>query len=263
MLGVNLPAQTFYEPFDYPFHVMGQPLGGNGGWMDGGNAHVASGNLTLAAGMVAPVGNSAQITGGAFASLALPTVFDEGTVYFSYAFRLDFAGTFPSLFKSKDTISFTDADGIRGPTVRVVPTSGTTFQLALAHNGTLMATNPATFNAGDTLFIVGSYTFNPAGTNDDTFNLWVNPSSSTLGTSTPPTPGIVNATSGRPDANNIGGVALFDNSQLGFWTMDELRIGTSWQDVTPVPEPSTATILIGASLLVYLAAKKQLRVGGW
>jgi hypothetical protein len=256
-LAVRVQAQFIYEPFNYP--ITGETgINGYGGWVDNGNTHLVPGNLNMPAGMPGPVGNRAQATGGANASLGFPGAVTSGSVYFSYAFRLDSTGPYPSIIKAKDTVCLGDANGTLIANVRVIPTSTNTYEFALAKRGINMGTNSGSFNVGDTLFILGSYTFNP-GTDDDTCNLWVNPDPATLGTAEPPTPGIQDVGAGRFDATDISKIILLCNAQLGPYTVDELRIGTRWQDVTPVPEPSTAgqLLLAGAAALLMRARRPR------
>jgi hypothetical protein len=108
------------------------------------------------------------------------------------------------------------------------------------------ATRPQ-HSPGETLLIVGSYTFNP-GDNNDVARLWVNP--------LPGTPELLNApsvvtASGLPDINQDRIAAFFfrNNSvEPDSLLMDELRVGTSWESVTPVvPEPSSAALIVFAS----------------
>jgi hypothetical protein len=130
----------------------------------------------------------------------------------------------------------------------------------------------STFTAGpnsDTIFVVGKYqTVGPYNTGvapiptDDIALLWVNPSPSTFGGFEPAGAIVNNST--NPDiptnagTNNhtlqsfllrqTGAVA---NNQIPVGVIyDELRVGTTWRDVTPIPEPSTATLvaLLGGML---------------
>lgn len=87
----------------------------------------------------------------------------------------------------------------------------------------------------------------------DTISLWLNPadvsSVSALGTA-----GV--AYSGDFTPGGTPGIYLrsFDNAAANVWTFDEFRMGTSFADLTMVPEPSTYAMLLGG-----LAALAMLR----
>lgn len=93
------------------------------------------------------------------------------------------------------------------------------------------------------VFVVAKYE-NVSGTLNDNATMWVNPSA--FGGAEPLTGGISNAF-----GNDIG-VASFLIRQTGAGTsgasnssvvIDELRVGTTWASVTPVPEPAATALL--------------------
>jgi MYXO-CTERM domain-containing protein len=101
-------------------------------------------------------------------------------------------------------------------------------------------------NPGDTLLIVGSYTFNP-GDNNDVARLWVNP---LPGTAESANVAAVVTAAGLADINQDRITAFFfrNNSvEPDALLMDELRVGTTWESVTPVPEPSAAALAVVAA----------------
>ncbi len=132
--------------------------------------------------------------------------------------------------------------------------------------------------ADDIYFIVMKYTFDAsanANNNLDTVSIWVNPIASTLGDNF----------SGEANAGGSGGsyysainayvtTASSDSDQIRSFlligqalasspsgrsidvSLDELRIGTTWADVTPVPEPS-AIALTGFGLLGLLCLRRR------
>jgi hypothetical protein len=99
------------------------------------------------------------------------------------------------------------------------------------------------YTPGSTLFLVLSYTFG-ANAADDVARLWVNPIPGSLESANVP---VVTTPLGIADVTNnqVQGFFLRNNSvQPASTVIDNLRIGTSWEDVTPVPEPSSATLLV-------------------
>jgi hypothetical protein len=99
-----------------------------------------------------------------------------------------------------------------------------------------------TYAPGMTLFLVGSYTFGPSAA-DDVARLYVNPLPGTPESANIP---AVTTTTGLADVNNsqIQSFFLRNNSvEPASTIIDNLRVGTSWEDVTPVPEPSAIGLL--------------------
>jgi hypothetical protein len=140
-------------------------------------------------------------------------------------------------------------------------TSGTANDFQSYQLGTGVTATSATrtfdgthyYNPGDTLFLVLSYTFN-SGANDDVAKLYVNPIPGSLeGANT----SRVTTTAGAVDVstNQIQSFFPRNNSVEPSGTLiDDLRVGTTFGDATPVavPEPSTGTLIcVGGLLLTF------------
>jgi len=238
-------AQPIYEPFDY---ASGSSLAGQGGWLlnSGSGGTIETGNLSVPSGMPASIGN--RLTWGNSAmSLRLPlTAITSGSIYFSFALRIDNVGA----FTGSETIAGLGIGTTTtfAPKINVISNSFQTYQIGIykgAGTGS-GALAPNLFSSSDTVFVVGRYTFNSGSTTDDTCDLWLNPDSSTFGTGTADTPTIGGIGVGAADMTQIdrffwrtGGSASPVKK-----TVDELRIGYTWADVTPVPEPGTAALLV-------------------
>ena len=52
-------------------------------------------------------------------------------------------------------------------------------------------------------------------------------------------------------------ILLSSKNTSGAINFDELRIGTSWESVTPVPEPSTYALLIGSLVMLFVAVRRR------
>jgi PEP-CTERM putative exosortase interaction domain len=137
--------------------------------------------------------------------------------------------------------------------------SGGGFQIGVSNrtNSTPVFSSTV-YSLGETVFLVGSYQFN-AGTGDDVSSLWINPSSSTFGKVSAPT-ATLTATGGA-DMGALSQFILRGGATSPAGTFDELRIGTSWADVTPaaIPEPSTYAAIVGAlalGVVVYVRRRR-------
>ncbi|MGB7161527.1 MAG: hypothetical protein WBD40_25940 [Tepidisphaeraceae bacterium] len=106
-------------------------------------------------------------------------------------------------------------------------------------------------SVGDTLFVVGSFTFNGVA-NLDVYN---SPASVPL---TEPA-GSHSASTLVADPLITQIVAFYLRQNTGEptpITVDELRIGTTWADVAPVPEPA-ALSLVGLGFLALPARRRR------
>ncbi len=116
-------------------------------------------------------------------------------------------------------------------------------------------------NPAQPYFIVMKYTYNSGSSSDDTVSMWVNPVAATLGydggewlagLAGGSYYSATNAyTTANIDANYFGiqSFLLLGNAQASASftktidvTLDELRIGTTWADVTPLPLPQIISI---------------------
>jgi len=259
-LTVASAPQAFYEPFDYGLGslIAGQTAPNGQLWVPttGAGGAISNGNLTYP-GLPAPKGNSFG-WGGSTISERIPTGTNvSGPLYFSFLLRIDsIAGSYTS-----DTIAgFADSTNgtVFDPKINVQSNSPGFYQLGAYKGGGTslgqLATNysgqPIIHAVGDTVFVVGNYNFiNDA--NNDTVNMWINPDPSTFGADTPP----------PPNAGPIGAASGTDMTQLScfFWrsTMgtlrkvaDELRVGYSWAEVTPLVAPTLSVSTSGTNTVV-------------
>jgi MYXO-CTERM domain-containing protein len=270
-------AALMYEPFDYtaPQRVLGRSNANTGTtWLlaassgAGGDTtaiNVASGSLSMPSGMPAAVGNSATIAGagnlnGAANRLAFDssgTSVTSGTVYYSLALRIDDvdeAGTangfFIGLNNTGNSATGTNPSAVAARIqARVDPTDSTKYNLGITRNRATTVTDipwSGPLTVGQTLFVVASIEI-VSGTQNDVARLWINPAAS----ATPPSPTLADDTVGIGTAGTDIGIAsiILRQSPAPFVSLDELRVGTAWEDVAPVPEPMGLAGVAGLGLL--------------
>ncbi|MEM7626066.1 MAG: PEP-CTERM sorting domain-containing protein [Planctomycetota bacterium] len=100
--------------------------------------------------------------------------------------------------------------------------------------------------AGETTLLVWSQTYDFDGGPGSIAELWVNPDVNAL------TPGTADAVVNGQPVNPWQGFRFRDNS----YTIDELRFGETFADVTPVPEPGTLA-LAGLGGLMFLRRQRS------
>ena len=89
---------------------------------------------------------------------------------------------------------------------------------------------PIVFTTNHTIFVVGSYTFNSAATNDDVSQMWINPSVSSFRTGERPAPTLVSTATSDIGSAVIASFVLFNrnaNEPAGI-IADEIRVGATW-----------------------------------
>ena len=137
-----------------------------------------------------------------------------------------------------------------------------TYQLGIGRNSNYVnATFGGDIPLGSAVFVVASIEV-VTGTSNDVARLWINPPATTFGAATAP------VTTAPPLAGqNLGGDSTINSfvlyqrgtnnglSVLGSW-VDELKIGTGWADVTPVPEPA-AVAVIGLAAVGFLGRRRR------
>ncbi|MCD8481976.1 MAG: PEP-CTERM sorting domain-containing protein [Verrucomicrobia bacterium] len=249
-LGLSITALSatasniFTDTFNY---TVGQSLEDQTNWSglnSGSQPQVASGNLSVP-GLAPSTGNMASWESGnireALASFAPQT---SGTVFFSFAFRVDSLPT-------ATTYSFSLANNNTFYAASVwLRTSGTQFEIGLSNRSNSAVTYASDLlDAGSTYFLVGSYDLE-----NFTSELWLNPDSSTFGSAVPTS--TLSATGGT-DLATISQFLIRGANGSPAMTMDELRIGSTWASVTPIPEPSTYAALFGLLALGFVAWRRR------
>lgn len=223
-----------YEPFAYPAgNLTGNSINGGTWTQTGSNTvspiQVSAGSLTYT-GLPASAGGkvtllnatnfedsgldiTGQNSGSVYASFILDVV-NPGNTTGDYIFHFSSAGTGSSDYRTRVFVR----QGSGGATF---------FNVGLRHGSSDALAWSGDLSVGTPIFVVVAYNFNSG---DDSSSLWVNP---TLGQASPPAPDLT-ATAAQ-DLTTLGRVGLRQGSAATTMNVqvDELRVSTSWTDVTP------------------------------
>jgi hypothetical protein len=264
-----LSAQVVaYDPFNQtaPFQLNGTASSGGGAvWPSGSTntwttafaangGQVISGTMTY--GPLATGGNSTQVTwfspqngslrslvsnrGGAPADMWISFLM-AGTAAGNQGLSLYFGGS----FGNENLWLGTPGGSAYG--FRVGP--------AAAADGTTHTLTTTVAADGATHFLAAHLVLNGATTAGNSITLYVDPDFSSLGTGSAPTGGSSVSFS---NVNNFPfeQVTIENRSGVSADTVrfDEIRIGSTWASVSPVPEPS-AVLLTGAALVAGVAGR--------
>lgn len=223
------PALTLplYEPFDY---TNGQALiNASSDWINISDSFdevtISMGNLSYT-GLPTSTGNMVSFDGGGSDPGLSFTPVTSGEVYASFIFRV----TDQSLITDTGDGGYFAFLGNFDTRLWVRPNpdaASSTFDIGFGHLSSSPPFSPTTYNTGVDIFVVMSYNID---TTD--YNLWINPDPSDLGGSAP----AVTMTGMDPGApTEIGQFVIRQDStgETPFILLDELRLGTSWADVTP------------------------------
>lgn len=289
LFALNLQATLLlYDAFDYTAGELLAPTDGSPGqfnpsvntnWYYAGSGTgntkppgVGSGSLSYAdvnapgyGGLQPATGNSVLFDTtqlGAARIQVVPSSPTSGTYYYSGLLKV----TSVANLNTNNGLFFASFNAAVGPgglpstgsavmRLRADPTNTNNFNVGIAKTTATTAGvvqfASTSFDPGTTLFVVAAYEFVTGGTQNDVAYMWINPDVSTFGTATPPAPDLISAPSAINDLNLLS-FAFRNVNTVGNPTFmfDELRVGTSWADVTPVPEPATAALLTLAAAML-------------
>ena len=233
-------ALFLYEPFDYPAgtRTTGLTLGPGQIWTINGagddNA-VADTNLTIA-GLAPSLGNSLTNGGsGGAARIPFGTSATSGSIYASYAMKIDSIGT---TFTGTGLIaSFVGSVANAQVGRLLVQKSDPGYILGITKVTTAAGVyGPAVYSEGEIVFVVIRYTFSSGSGTDDVADLWLNPDPATFSSAIPPDPTVTGTLTGT-DPTTIDMYAFRQNSAANtpaIINYDELRVGRTWAAVTPL-----------------------------
>jgi hypothetical protein len=252
-----------YEPFDYAAGTaLAQVTNASGQWwtVAGSNASVATtvaGSLDVK-GLFPSAGGSMQFgaVDGPSARFNLLSNVNSGTLFFSLALKVTGLGALSTA--GGWLAAFNNSRGTQGTTPTELGTrilareaGAGGFNLGVAKNTTTPSEwvwSPQVFAVGETIFVVGSYTFNAGNSTNDVAMLWLNPEPTAFGSEQTPVASLIATNGADITSNQIGSFVFMQRglnnvNQPGEALVDELRIGTSWPSVTP-PAPFVASLSI-------------------
>lgn len=233
-----------YDPFNQAVgNITGTASTGGGAVWPGGSGNTWNGAGTISAGSLVygtlvTSGNEANYDATANASRAIGSSLGGANtdLWFSFLIAADRNDSGISLFTGGTEQNFMGNGG----------GSGETLGLQSPNINTGIAQSTATH-----FYALHMVT---GATGNITTTLYIDPAVSSLGTGTTPT-GSLYTNAATPDTTRAPYV--FDTVRLGAFNsagtvrFDEFRIGTTWADVSPTPEPSTAAaLLLGAGGLL-------------
>lgn len=241
-----------YEPFNYNVGegLTGKSPGTGMIWNTNGSGDdttIVAGNLSYT-GFGNQIGNSITNGGsGAAERLSLGQQINRGSLYYSFLLRVDSLGAFNSGGNFIAAFINQAADVQDARFVVRLNGDATGYQIGVnkTSKSTAYAWDTTDHFPGETLLIVGRYTFNTAASSDDTFDLWINPSADSFGQASPPAPNL-SAPLLDADITLIDTFVIRQSTSANTpnaMTWDEVRVDTTWAAVTPVasatPNPPT------------------------
>jgi pectate lyase len=249
LLAANGWAQVFVDHFNYAAGNLGT-TGGTGGW-SGSNVGVTITSNSLdgtGLGLAPSSGNKVTTTTGSSSGTynQFSAGIATGTVYHSFLLRvnstsgLDATGEVISgLLRNGSASSYYQDVWLR--------LNGSNVEIGLSklRAGTTWHTTPLT--VGATYLVVTKYQF-VTGSNNDIVSLWLNPA--TGGTNEPAADISISAGSDGNTSIGIGRCYIYGGYAAD---IDEVRVGTSWADVTPSeggpPPPPPPTPVISQAFM--------------
>ena len=234
----------FSDAFNYsPGNLGGNVNPGSSTWsVAGSGLSIVSGDLTYS-GLADQGGNELQITNGSATSSVITFANQtSGSIYYSFLFQptvVDSGNTYFTALNPSTT-----APGGSGDALNAYYYSNGKIEVRGAAQSASAGTGAA-LTIGATYLIVEEINLTTA-----TASLWIDPSSSTFGGTAP----TATATLSGLTATSIDDVGFKAQTGTGTFLVDNLLIGTTWADVTPIiptPEPGTLTLLgMGAAISV-------------
>lgn len=227
------PALPIYDGFDYG---IGQNLGDQSDWstVNSGDAMlINSGNLSYP-GLATSSGQSVSYDGSGTETNIEFFPVTSGSVYASFIFEVTDQSAITDLTDGGYFAAIADSPSGYDARMWVRPNpdaASSTFDIGFGYVSSIpdFTTPAGSFNVGDDIFVVMSYDLDTS-----TVSAWINPSSVDFEGSAPAAT-ITAIDTAPPDPASLGRFILRQDStgETPFMVVDELRLGTSWAEVTP------------------------------
>lgn len=232
-------AFPIIEPFDY---TDATNLGDQERWENvnsGDEILVSSGSLSYT-GLASSSGNKITFSEIGIDALTRFNNVNSGTVYASFMFKVTAfqTGSSPDVADGGYFAALAGSSSSYDARIWVRPnpdTSGTTFDIGFGHESFNPTFTSSTFDLNDVIFVVMGYNMDTSTT-----NIWINPDASSF-EGTIPAATITTTDDNPPSAINTFIIRQDSDRETPFIEMDELRISTSWAEVTP--KDNTASIV--------------------
>src|SRR5690554_2247820 len=211
----------YVDHFDY---TVGANLADQSAWTNyftGDDVIISAGSLSYSS--LNGSGNSISFDGSGADPVVDYSPTSSGTIYASFMLRIDAFDASPT--DGYFAVLRTDG-GDYESRLWISPTRTSTYRIGVGNGATLTAINTPTsdYALGEEIFIVFNYDID-----NDMVNAWINP---TLGGSEPVADiNEVSTTSANTFSQFL--IRQDSSSETPTMVMAELRIGTSWADVTP------------------------------
>lgn len=239
-------ALPYYEPFVY---TAGNSLGQSQQWSNvntGDNIVIANGNLSYNG--LTPNGNSVTFDGAGIDCASSFTSVTTGNIYYSLLLNISSMTGVTSVDGGYITALGSSTSNL-GATLWTKRIDDTSFNLGIevrTATGTSTTFDTTTYQTGQTYFVVVGYTFNPAAS-DDSVALWINP---TVNAAQPVATITDPQTAAGNDLTSISTFLLRQDSttETPALQIDELRIGTTWGEVTNGTLGTSNNIITGLKM---------------
>lgn len=231
---LSASAQVTLPHYDGMNYTEGTSLQTQTGWTSmnsGDNLAITSGSLSYT-GLPAFVGNKVSFDANGIDAAKSFTQQTSGTVYYSFLMNVTALGSLGS--GGGYFAGFTEGAGTTFGATVWTRQDGAGYDIGISPRTTAASTvwSSGTTAINTTVLVVISYQM-ISGTQNDQVRLWINP---TLGQTTEPTATLSAINTGtNADLLNVNRIFLRQDSASAtpFITMDEFRIGTTWESVTP------------------------------
>lgn len=235
----------FSEPFNYDAGALQNNVNGSATWTGGNSGlNIVSGNLTYS-GLADQGGNELQIANGAAGSSYIQFANQtSGQVYYSFLFNAAAADSANNYFTALNP--GTSAPNGGSDAINAYYYSSGKIELRANAQSATAGTGPV-LNLGETYLIVEMIDLDAK-----TASLWIDPDSSTFGGTAPTATASLSGITATA-IDNVGFKA--QAAAGGPYLVDNLLIGTTWGDVTPLAVPEPSVLALAGLGLLGLAAR--------